>query len=170
MKKYLEIGEIVSTHGIKGEVKIKPWCDSPEFLCKIKRIYKDSGDVLINVRSAKVHKNVVIMSIDQVDSIESAISWIGTVLYADREDMHLSEGTYFIQDIIGCEVCDANTGVKYGVVSDVFKTGANDVYQVTDEQSHNFLVPVVSEFIASVDVNLQKILVKPIKGIFDNAD
>ncbi len=170
MKKYLEIGEIVNTHGIKGEVKVKPWCDSPEFLCGIKNIYKDFGKNLIKVLSARVNKNNVIMSIDQIDSIERAIPLIGTVLYADRDDMHLDDDTYFIQDIIGCSVYDIDTGVKYGAVSDVFKTGANDVYQVTNEKSQNYLVPVVKEFVVNVDINSQKILVKPIKGIFDDAN
>jgi len=168
VKKLLEIGEIVNTHGLKGEVKVNPWCDSPQVLCDMKRVYVH--DRPVKVLSARQQKNTVLMLLDGVDSIEKAASICGVILYVDRDDITLEEGRHFIQDIIGCEVYDIDTKQMYGVVSDVFKTGANDVYQITDESSKNFLLPVIPDVVLKVDIEDRKIFIRPLKGIFDDED
>lgn len=168
IKKLLEIGEVVNTHGLKGEVKVNPWCDSPQLLCNMKYVY--IHDQRVKVISAKQQKNSVIMLLDGVDSIDKAASMYGTILYVNRNDMALEEGRYFIQDIIGCEVYDIDTNHMYGTVSDVFKTGANDVYQITDIKSKNFLLPVIPDVVLDVNIEKRKIFIRPLKGIFDDED
>lgn len=168
IKKLLEIGEVVNTHGLKGEVKVNPWCDSPQILCDMKFVYVQ--DKKVKVISARQQKNTVIMLLDGVDSIEKAASMCGTILYIDRDDMVLEKGRYFVQDIIGCEVYDIDTKQLYGTVSDVFKTGANDVYQITDGQSKKFLLPVIPHVVLKVDIEDHKIYIRPLKGIFDDED
>jgi 16S rRNA processing protein RimM len=127
-------------------------------------------DKKVKVISARQHKNTVIMLLDGVDSIEKAADMCGTILYVNRDDIVLEEGRYFVQDIIGCEVYDIDTKDMYGIVTDVFKTGANDVYQITDERSKNFLVPVIPHVVLEVDIEDRKIYIRPLKGIFDDED
>ena len=170
LKRYLEIGKIVNTHGIRGDLKIDPWCNSAEFLCSLDRIYLNEGKTAIRVKSARAHKNVVIMHIDEVDTMDAAEKMKGTVIYADRNDMELDEKEYFIQDIIGCAVVDFNTQKLYGAVTEVFKTGANDVYEITDSNKNTYLIPVIEDVIKETDIENRVIKIVPIKGLFDNED
>lgn len=167
-KKYLEVGKIVGTHGLRGELRIEPWCDSASFLCKFKVLYILNGEKKINVLSSKVHKNIVIMSLEGIDTIEKADMLRGTILYIDRNDINLQEDKYFIQDIIGLEVIDYNTNKSYGHVTDVFKTGANDVYQVSSSNNKQYLLPVIDDVVIKIDIDNEQILIRPIKGIFED--
>lgn len=166
MKKFLEAGKIVGTHGLNGSLKVQPWCDSAETLCSLKELYFDEGKQKVDVLSSRENKGNVIMNINGIDTIEKAISVRGSILYLDRNDLHLDEGTFFIQDIIGCEVLDSNTKELYGKVTDVFKTGANDVYQVSSGDK-NVLVPVIPDVIDNVNVDEKKIFITPLVNLFD---
>lgn len=168
LKRYLEIGKIVSTHGIKGEVRVDPWCNSSGFLCKFKVLYFNKGNEELKVLSAKVHKNIVILKILGINSMEQAEKLIGKILYINRENINLSEGEYFIQDIIGIEVFDDKTNLRYGKITDVLKTGANDVYQITDDNNKDYLIPVIDEVICSIDIENNKMTICPLEGIFDD--
>ena len=88
----------------------------------------------------------------------------------NREDMRLQKGEYYIQDLIGCKVIDVDTEAEYGIISDVFKTGANDVYEITDNKNRKFLAPVIPDVVKSVDVEGGRVLILPMKGIFDDED
>lgn len=166
MKRFLEAGKIVGAHGLNGNLKVKPWCDSAEVLCSLKVLYFDEGKQKVNVLSSRENKGNVIMNIDGIDTIEKAIAVRGSVLYLDRNDLHLDEGTFFIQDIIGCEVLDSNTNELYGKVTDVFKTGANDVYQVSSG-NNTVLVPVIPDVIDNVNVEEKKIFITPLENLFN---
>lgn len=87
------------------------------------------------------------MKAEGIDTVEQADLMRGKVLYMDRNDVALEEDVYFIQDIIGLRVLDVDSGKEYGVITDVFKTGANDVYQVTDNEKKEFLLPVIDQII-----------------------
>ena len=165
-QKYLECGKITGTHGIRGEVRVHPWCDSPEFLTKIKTLYTDKSGTSIKV-SARSHKNMVIMKIDGVDTIELAERLRNTVIYIDRDDALLSDDEVFIQDIIGIEVYDADTNILLGKISDVSQTGANDVWHI-EKDGKEYLIPAIDEVVISVDVDAEKAVIRPIKGIFDD--
>lgn len=168
-KQYLEIGQIVNTHGLKGEMRVDPWCDSPEFLCGFKSFYLKNGDVL-KIKQSRPHKNIAIIKADGIDTIEQADAMRKTVLYIDRNDVQLEDGAFFIQDILDCDVVDTDTKQCYGKVTDVIKTGANDVYQITDENGKDYLIPVIDDVIISSDTENGIIEIKPLKGIFDDED
>ena len=144
MKQFLEIGKIVSVFGIKGEVKVQPWCDSGEFLCEFDRLYRKSGDV-VEIEHSRVAKNVVVMKIKGVDTVEDAQKMRNHVLYMDRNDVELEEGSYFVQDLIGLSVVDAENGTVYGKLTDVSETGANDVYHVETDEGKLLLVPAIPD-------------------------
>ncbi len=166
MKKYLEIGKIVSVFGVRGEVKVEPWCDSPDFLCEFETLYYKSGTPVLIERS-RVHKNQALLKIKGVDSPEEGVKLRGRVLYMDRDDVELEEGCYFQQDLIGLEVKDSATGELYGRLSEVLQTGANDVYEVTDDEGGKKYLPAIPEVIDKVDLENGVLLITPLEGLFD---
>lgn len=169
-KQYLDTGKIVGTHGIKGEVRIEHWSDSPEFLCAFKKLYLDeNGQSFIEVKS-RPHKNIALAKIKGVDTIESAEKFRGKIVYINRDDIVLDEGVYFVQDLIGLEVKGAGSGVVYGEITDVLRTGANDVYEITDSENKKYFAPVIDEVVEEINVDGGFVLIRPMKGIFDDED
>ena len=146
LKQYIEVGKIVGTHGIKGEVRVEPWCDSPAFLSKFKTLYLNEGKEEIKV-SCRPHKNIALVKIADVDTIENAELLRGKVLYINRKDVKLPKGKNFVQDLIGCKVVDVDKGAEYGEITDVIKTGANDVYSVKSPEGREYLIPVIDDIV-----------------------
>lgn len=170
IKDYLELGQIVSTHGIKGEVRFNPWCDTPDFVKKFKTLYFDNkGENDIKVISARPHGNVVILLLDGIDSIDKARALKNKVLYMKRSDAKLKKGTWFIQELFDCTVIDSNNGKELGTVVDVSETGANDVWHIKTPKGE-VLIPAVKDVVVSVDVEAGNVLINPIKGLFDDED
>ncbi len=165
--KYLECGKIINTHGVKGAVKLESWCDSPETLADLEYVYfKTSiGFDKRKVKSATVMKRHVMAYIEGVDDIDTAAALKETVVYADRDDIPLEEGDYFIIDLVGLPVIDADSGVEYGVISDVFNTGASDIYTVRTSDGER-MIPAVPEFIIEIDTE-RGVFVRPIEGMFN---
>lgn len=169
IKEYLELGQIVSTHGIKGEVRFNPWCDTPEFVKKFKTLYFDAnGSKAVRVLSARPHGNIVILMLEGVDNVDKARELKNTVLYIKRSDAHLPSGSWFIQELFGCEVFDCNSGESLGTVCDVSETGANDVWHIKTHDGREVLIPAVKEIVIDPDVENGIIKINPIKGLFDD--
>ena len=169
-KQFLETGKIVGTHGIKGEVRIEPWCDSPEFLCAFKKLYLDpNGAAAIEVKS-RPHKNITLAKIKGVETIDEAERLRGKTVYINRDDINLGEGVHFVQDLLGLEIRDADSGRVYGTLTDVLRTGANDVYEITADDGKKYLAPVIDEVILSKNIDEGFVLIRPMKGIFGDED
>ena len=166
-KQFLEIGKIVNKHGLNGTVKVMPWCDSPDFLCEFDTLYRGRLHVPVEIEHAAVQKNMVLMKLKGVDTPEAADALRNTVLYMDRNDVELDDDTYFIQDLIGMAVVDADTGTQYGTLTDVLQTGANDVYEVTAEDGRKLLVPVIPDVVIAVDFEADAVRIRPLEGLFD---
>ncbi len=165
--KYLECGKIINTHGIKGAVKLESWCDNPETLAELDYIYFKKGDNYEKRRviSSTVMKRHVMAYIEGVEDIDSAAALKETVVFADRDDIPLEEGDYFISDLIGLSVIDADSGIEYGKISEVFNTGASDIYTVRTPDGER-MIPAVPEFIIEIDVE-RGVFVRPIEGMFN---
>ena len=165
---FLDAGKIVGTHGVRGMVRIQHWCDSAEFFCSLKKLYlNENGFEELIVNSSKPHGNVVIAAIKGIDSIETAEAYRNKVLFMRREDAGLEDGQYFISDLLGCEVFDADSGEKLGDISDVSETGANDVWHIKSGDKE-YLIPCIDDVVISVDIDAEKVIIRPLKGIFDN--
>lgn len=171
-KPYLEIGKIVGTHGVRGEIKIQPWCDSAAFLCGFSVLYLDAeGKQPLRASRLRPHKNVVLGVFQTVDSIEKAEALRGKILYMDRRDAPLSEGTFFVQDLIGCKVIDADTAEAYGVLSEVIPgAGANDIWTVRGADGKETLIPAVPSVVLETDVDAGIIRICPMQGLFDGKE
>lgn len=171
-KEYLELGQIVGTHGIKGEIRVNPWCDSPEFATRFKTVFFDErGMEPISVTASRVHGNTVLMQLKNIDSIDEAAALRNKVLYIRRADARLPDGSWFVSELLACRVFDADDKKKqYGTLTDVSETGANDVWHITDQNGKEFLIPSIPDVVVSVDIDQGLIYIRPLKGIFDDAD
>ncbi|MGN0642969.1 MAG: ribosome maturation factor RimM [Huintestinicola sp.] len=167
MKQFLEIGKIVAVQGLKGEVRVEAWCDSLEFLCEFETLYFNKGKTPVSIVKARPHKNIVLMKIKGIDSPEAAQELRGKVLYMDRNDVELEEGSYFVQDLEGLEVIDADDGTVYGTLSQVSFTGANDVYHIKNGDKE-WLIPAIPDVIEKTDIEGGKMLIHKMEGLFED--
>ena len=172
IKEYLELGQIVSTHGIRGEIRLNPWCDGPEFAKKFKVLYFDEkGIQSVKVISCRPHGNIAIMKLDGVDTVESASALRNKMLYFKRSEAHLPQGSWFISELIGCSVVDIDDNNKvYGKITDVASTGANDVWYVDTPDKGEVLIPAIKDVVKKCDVENEKVYIHPLRGLFDDED
>lgn len=167
-KPFLEAGRIVGTHGVRGEVRLLPWTDTPGTLTPLKTLYFDEGRTPVRV-SCRPHKNLVLVTIEGITTVEAAAALRDRVLYLNRQDLPLPRGRYFVQDLIGMAVVDDTTGVRYGTVTDVSDTGANNVYHL-DYGGREVLIPAIPDVVRAVDSERDEVRIVPLKGLFDDAD
>lgn len=167
MKQYLEIGKIVNVHGLRGDVKVVPWCDDPEFLCEFDTLYLGKEYKPMEVTAARLQKNNVLLHLKGVETVEEAEKLRNQVLYMDRDEVELEEGVYFIQDLMGLVVLDADSGESYGKLTDVLQTGANDVYEVRDETGKTVLIPAIPDVVLETDLAAGVMRIRPLEGLFD---
>lgn len=166
MQKRLEIGQIVNTFGINGEVKVVPFTDDINRFDDLKKVYvktkKESK--LYKVENARYHKNMVLLKFEGIDNPEDAELLKNSFLEVDREDaIPLEEGTYFIVDLIGLDVY-TEEGKLLGRVEDIYNTGANDIYVVKDELGKQILLPGIDDVIKEVKLE-DRIIVHLIPGL-----
>ncbi len=159
-EKYLEAGQIVNTHGVRGEVKIMPWADSPEFLQKIKTLY--IGGEGVRVTASRVHKGFLLAKLDGVDDVNAAMALKNKTVYIARKDVRLPKGSFFIADIIGAKVVTED-GAELGTLADVMEMPAQNIYLVKGERE--IMIPAVDEFILNTDVKNGVVTVRLIEGM-----
>ena len=159
-KEFLEIGKIVNTHGVRGEVKVQPWADSPEFLLDFKTLYLDEKP--LRVRSGRVHKGMAILALEGVEDVNAAMALKNRVLFIRRSDARLPSGSFFLQDIIGAKVV-TEQGEELGELADVLDLPASAVYVVRG--AREILIPAVPEFILHTDAENGVVTVRLIEGL-----
>ena len=167
MTKYLEIGQIVNTFGIKGMVKIKPFTDDIRRFDRLKKIYisNKNGKKEYQIQEVKYHKNMVLMKLEGVDTPEQADLLRQSYLLVDRADEEpLEEGVYYIVDLLGLEVYTDDNKLL-GKVDDIFNTGSNDIYVVKDEMGKQILLPGIPDVLKNVDLEKGRITVHLIPGL-----
>ncbi|MBQ2836358.1 MAG: 16S rRNA processing protein RimM [Clostridia bacterium] len=166
MQKRLEVGQIVNTFGIKGEVKVTPFTDDINRFDDLKKVYvktrKESK--LYKVENARYHKNMVLLKLEGIENPEQAELLKNAYLEIDREDaIPLEEGQYFIVDLIGLDVY-TDEGQLLGKVDDIYNTGANDIYVVKDELGKQILLPGIKDVIKEVKLD-DRVIVHLIPGL-----
>lgn len=169
MEKYLRVGVISNTHGVRGEVKVYPTTDDIKRFDYLKEAVIDTGKEYMNVDviGTKYFKNMVILKFRQFDNIDQVIPYKGMDLLVTRENaIPLSEGEHFIVDLIGCRVV-TDEGKELGELIDVLQTGANGVYVVRMENGKEVLLPVIKECVLEKDIENKVIKVHMMKGLLD---
>lgn len=165
MENLIEIGQIVNTHGLRGDLKVMPWCDDPEIFCELEYVLIDNKEYV--VEKSVLHKNAVLLKLEGINDINDAELYRNKVLFVPREELgELPEGTYYICDLLDCEV-ETDKGKVLGKISDIIKTGSNDVYVVEDESKKQTLIPVIDEVVKSVNLDEKRIIITPLKGLID---
>ncbi len=159
-KEFLEAGRIVNTHGVRGEVKIEPWCDSADFLRQFKTIYLDGQP--LRMLSSRVHKEHLIARLEGVDDVDAAMRLKNRIICIRRSDAHLEPGAWFVQDMLGASVCD-ESGAELGKLKEVLDLPAGKVYVVQGERE--ILIPAVDEFVLNVDPENAVMTVRLIEGM-----
>ena len=153
-EKYLECGKAVSTHGVRGTLRLECYCDTPEKLAKMRRMYikTETGEMkLMKVRAASVQKTMVLVTFEDITDLNQAILYKGTTFYADSADMKLEKNQVFIADLLGLDIIDADSGAKYGTLADVITPGGREVYVIDDVRGGQFMIPCVPEFIVKIN-------------------
>lgn len=169
MKPELEIGQIVNTHGIKGEVKIKPFTDDIKRFDKLKKIYIENKNSKkeYEIENVKYHKEMVMIKLKGIDKIEEAELLRNSYIKIERQNEEpLEENTYYIVDLLGLSVY-TEENILLGILDDIFNTGSNDIYVVKDEKGKQILLPAIQEVIKQIDIENKKIIVHLIKGLLE---
>ena len=169
MEDFLQVGVITATHGIRGEVKVFPTTDDPERFLDLETVYLDTGreKKLLTISSVKFFKQFVILKFKEFDNINDVEPFRKKSLLVTREQaVPLEEDEYFIADLIGLRVITDEDKVL-GELTDVLETGANDVYQVTDENGKEILLPAIKDCILSVYLEKGEMKVHILEGLLD---
>ena len=157
---YLEAGKILNTFGVRGEVKLDPWCDSAEFLKPLKTLYIDGAPRA--VASSRIHKGMLIVRFADVEDVNGAMLLKNKIVYFARSDVHLPKGRHFVADLLGAAVVDEQ-GAEIGKLTEVLDMPAGQVYVVQGETEHT--IPAVPEFILDIDADEKTIRVHLIEGM-----
>ena len=159
---FIEAGEIVTTHGVRGEMKVLPWGDSPEFLCDFNRV-RIAGKTY-DVECCRIQKTCNLLKIKGVDTMEAAQSLRGKTVEVYRCDA--PEGLIFAAELVGFSVrCD---GKEVGKLTQVLDYPGNKVYVVKGE--HTYMIPAVKAFVLNTDMDAETMDVRLIEGMGDHED
>lgn len=154
---YLEAGEIVTTHGVRGEMKILPWVDAPEFLLDFKRVRIDGREYA--VEACRVQKTCNLLKLKGVDTVEDALKFRGKTVELFRSD--ISDDLIFASELFGVEVFEDD--ICIGKITDVLDYPGNKVYVV--KGSHSYMIPAVKAFVLSTDLDSNRMQVRTIEGM-----
>ncbi len=167
-KQYLEMGKITKTQGLKGEVRMQYYCDSPDDLEEFNILYMGKEKTEVELEKSRYLKSdVAVIKIKGIDTPEAAQKLIGKILYMNRDDVELPEDVWFIQDIIGLEVVDNDNGTVYGKVDEIYQNGGADVYSIKTPDGAQLMFPAIPEVLIKTDIDEGKIYIRPLEGLFD---
>ncbi len=151
-QKYLLCARAVGTHGVKGTLRLENFTDSAKVLCALENVYTKNPDgsyTAVKVEKASRQKEAVLMKLAGIDTLEDAIVCKGREFYADRDDIKLEDGGFFIADVVGLPVI--SEGEVIGKVTEVMTGRIQDIYVVEDVNGGSFMVPSVPDFVLKVE-------------------
>lgn len=159
----IEFGKIVNTHGLKGEVKVYSYTDDINHILKLKKVYISSREYVIE--SIKVQKQMFLMKLKGIDTIEATASIMNKMCYREiQKDESNEEDGFFIKDLVGLKVIDSN-GNEIGTLKEVFRTGANDVYEIVEKDNKSKYIPAIKEVVKSIDIRSKVMIIELMEGL-----
>lgn len=164
---YYNVGKIVGTHGLKGEVKVVAVTDFPEDRFRPgSRLYVGSERREVTVQSGRPFKQFWLVVFDQVSDIDQAEQLKGQeIVIAEADQGELPDGVYYYKDLLGLEVVDDETGEKIGKLTDIQAPGANDIWEVTDFEGKSFWIPYIDDVVKQVDLASGQVRVVLMEGL-----
>jgi len=168
MDEFLSVGVITTAHGVHGEVKVFPTTDDVKRFKKCKELLLDKGNgpERIKVQGVKFFKQFVIIKLDGINTMDDALLLKNKPLLVTRDmAVKCEEDEYFIADLIDVKVYDEDDNY-IGNISEVYQTGANDVYEIKRSDESTVLIPAIKECIKSVDIKNCKMIIHIMDGLF----
>lgn len=162
MSQTIELGKIINTHGVRGELKLEPWCEAADVFSLLKEV--TVGQHVCAVERFRMHKNHVLLVLAGIDTIEKAEALRGSVVTAPREAIDLPEDGYFYSDLFGFAVFDSRTQRVIGTLRDVSELPQGEIYVIESERGE-ILVPAVEAFEEGVDWEGRRLLLRTIEGM-----
>lgn len=169
MNDYLSVGVVTTAHGVHGELKVFPTTDDAKRFKKLKHVLvENKGETSKRkVVSVKFFKQFVILKLEGIDTMDDALTYKNATLLVDRKDaVKCEEDEYFIADLIGLSVFDDNHDLL-GVISEVYQTGANDVYEIKRSDESTFLIPAIKDCILNVNIKENEMVIHLLPGLLD---
>lgn len=167
-KQFLEIGKITKLQGLKGEVRMQYYCDSPDVLEEFDTLYLDKGKTAVGLENVRYLKSdVAVIKLEGVNTPEEAQKYIGKTLYMNREDAKLPEDVWFIQDIIGLAAEDIDSGKVYGKIDEIYQNGGADVYSLRTPEGKQYMFPAIPEVLIKTDIDGGKLYIRPLPNLFE---
>lgn len=166
---YFNIGKIINTHGVKGEVKIIPLTDEPKRFELLEYVYVEYKKKLqkYTISNIRYFKNLIILKFKELEDMTSAEALKNSIIKIPRElALPLEEDEYYISDLIGIDV-STDEGKNLGIIKDVIKTGSNDVYVIEDDEKKEILIPALKQCIKQVDMDNRTMVVSLLEGLIE---
>ncbi len=170
--KYIRVGKIVNTHGIKGDVKVLPLTDDINRFEKLHSIYIEDDKSPIEIEKVWYSKGFVMLKFKGYNNINDVLKYKDRYIVIDEKDvLELSEDSYFIFQIIGLKVF-CTDGNELGEIMDVLQPGGNDVYVVKGKDlikgiEKEYLIPAIKNVIKLIDIENRKMIIEPIEGLIE---
>lgn len=159
------IGKIVNIHGIKGHIKVYPYTDDIDNLTKLKSIFFDKElTKKKKITSCKVHKNMLIVKLEGINTVKEANDLRDINLYIPKQEID-EDDTFYIEDLIDIEVFDIDKNYL-GIITYVFNTGANDVYEIEMKDKQKAYIPAIKQVVKEVDIKNKRMYVEVMEGLF----
>ena len=163
----LEIGQIVNTFGIKGQIKVKPFTDDIRRFDNLKEVYveKNKTKKEYEIEEVKYHKDMVLIKFKSIETVEQAEKLKNSYITISRDSAEeLEEDRYYIVDLLGLEVY-TDEQILLGILEDIFNTGSNDIYVVKSSDGKQILLPAIKDVVKNIDIENKKITVHIIPGL-----
>jgi 16S rRNA processing protein RimM len=166
-KIYLEIAKFTKPQGLKGHLRAQFFCDSPEVLRDFTEFYIGETKSPIEITVTETRKGFAVLKILGIDDAANAEVLLGETLYIDKNDYPLPENTWFVSDLIGLTVVNADTGQIYGKVAEILQSAPKDVYLIKTPGGAELMFPAIPEVLIDVDITSGIIKIRPLEGLFD---
>lgn len=169
-KRFLEAARITKTVGLRGEMRAQLLCDGCRILTDFDLVLGKERSPVKVLSAVPLKNDMCKIRLEGIETAEQAQKLAGKILYLDREDADLPEDTWFIADIIGLPVYDAESGELYGKVTEILQNGPADVYCLKTSEGRELLFPAIPQVLKKVDIDGERIEIEPLKGLFDGQE
>ncbi|NLP50584.1 ribosome maturation factor RimM [Bacillus sp. RO1] len=172
MSKWFNVGKLVNTHGIKGEVRVVSRTDFPDERYKKGNLLylflpNEKEPVEVKVASRRVHKSFDLLTFEGFHNVNEVEKFKGAIVKVPEDQLgELEEGEYYFHEIVGCKVILQETMEEIGTVKEVLTPGANDVWVVKAKKGKDILIPYIDQVVKKVDVQEKTIIIEPLEGLF----
>lgn len=166
MKDYIKVGKIVNTHGVKGYIKCIPLTDDLERFEELEYVYTEKDNIKRTIDDVWYQKGLVCLKLKDIDDMDKAELFKDTYISIVEDQLRvLPENSYYLFDLEGMDVY-SNNGDYIGKISEIYQTGANDVYEVKNNKN-SYLIPAIKDVVKSVNVQDKKMIINVIEGLLE---